>query len=219
MISWWQHILSYFIAIRIDQKYSEYSGELDLSIVNGTIQLATENAIYSHGKRYYNYEYCFHKLDISSYPIKKVLVLGYGLGSVSELLAPYFDRLDIDGIEIDQEIIDWEVEYGFEKEQFNINITQADAINWMDKTEEKYDLILLDLFIDNIVPADFETPDFLGKLAMRLNTKGLVLFNRLSFTQSLKDQTETVFQTMKQVFPNSYQLPIKGNTMIVSSKN
>ena len=89
----------------------------------------------------------------------------------------------------------------------------------MDKTEEKYDLILLDLFIDNTVPADFETSDFLGKLAMRLNTKGLVLFNRLSFTQSLKDQTETVFQTMKQVFPNSYQLPIKGNTMIVSSKN
>jgi spermidine synthase len=147
------------------------------------------------------------------------LVLGYGLGSVSELLAPYFDRLDIDGIEIDQEIIDWEVEYGFEKEQFNIKITQADAINWMDKTEEKYDLILLDLFIDNTVPVDFETSEFLGKLAMRLNTKGLVLFNRLSFTQSLKDQTETVFQTMKQVFPNSYQLPIKGNTMIVSSKN
>lgn len=219
MIYWWQHILSYFIAIRIDQKYSEYSGELDLLIVNGTIQLATENAIYSYGKRYYNYGYCFHKLGISNYPIKKVLVLGYGLGSVSELLAPYFDRLDIDGIEIDKEIIDWEVEYGFEKEQFNIKITQADAINWMDKTEEKYDLILLDLFIDNTVPADFETSDFLGKLAMRLNTKGLVLFNRLSFTQSLKDQTETVFQTMKQVFPNSYQLPIKGNTMIVSSKN
>ncbi len=57
------------------------------------------------------------------------------------------------------------------KEQFNIKITQADAINWMDKTEEKYDLILLDLFIDNTVPADFETPDFLEKLAMRLNTK------------------------------------------------
>ena len=219
MISLWKYCCSFFFPIKLDEKQSLHSGKLELLLVNGTKQLASENAIYSFGKRYYNYAYSFSKLPIDKFPIKKVLVLGYGLGSVTELLDQYFDELEINGVELDAEIIEWEVEHGFQKNGFQINITQANAIDWINHDNQEYDLIILDIFIDQMVPNEFESFSFLNKLKDKLNHKGLVLFNRLSYTPELKSRTLKVLEIMEEIFPNTSALNIKGNTMIIGSKH
>ena len=110
-ISRFQKLLSYFYEIPIEKLHSQYSGNLEVSFHRGEWKLSTDQAIYSFGKHYTSYKIAFNKLHIQDFNIKKVLILGVGLGSVVRLLDRQKSIESIVAVDIDPVIIELAKKY------------------------------------------------------------------------------------------------------------
>lgn len=113
------------------------------------------------------------KFHNSQFTIHNSLVLGLGGGSVVGSVQKYWPEAKIIGVEIDPEVIKIGKKYfGLDKIQ-SLKIIQANAIDFVKKTKEKFDLILVDLYIGhNRVPmADIN-------LKKILTENGVIIFNQ-----------------------------------------
>jgi spermidine synthase len=144
-----------------------------------------------------------------------VLALGFGLGSIMPLLANYKDEFQMTGVDIDPVIIKLARQYIAPELQKNLTLIESDAFAFInEKQPHPYDLIVIDLFIDNFVPKKFEKEDFLQNVKRHLSENGLLLYNRLAN----KDTEHFYNNTFKKVYPPGYVLSTKGNHLLVYDK-
>lgn len=217
IILFFKVLISYFVEIELVEVDSEYSEFLVVSLNRGQYQLSTSRAIYSYGKHYYNYGQVFQKLYRSKPPVKKVLVLGYGLGSIPQLLSKYYKELDITGVEIDEAVLELNEEFGYKNENYDFHFYAVDALEFVQHDDNKYDLIAIDIFVQDYIPEEFESEAFMQNIKSLLTENGTVIFNRLQFTKPLKEGTKKYYgNTFSKVFPSAKAIPIKGNVMLVN---
>lgn len=116
--------------------------------------------------------------QISMINISSVLVLGMGAGSVVDSLRNEFNyQVPITGIEIDPLVIEIaEKEFksvGFE----NVKWVLADAIEYVAEAKDKFDLIVVDVFIDAKVPQGIYDASFWRNIESLVADNKFVLFN------------------------------------------
>lgn len=116
--------------------------------------------------------------QISMNNISSVLVLGMGAGSVVDSLRNESNyQGPITGIEIDPLVIEIaEKEFksvGFE----NVKWVLADAIEYVAEAKEKFDLIVVDVFIDAKVPQGIYDASFWRNIESLVADNKFVLFN------------------------------------------
>jgi spermidine synthase len=117
-----------------------------------------------------------------------ILVLGVAGGSVIKtLLNDVKYKGKITGVEIDPEIISIANTYFQLHEIPNLTIIIDDAFEFVLKTQEKYDLIVIDIFQDTMMPNFLFEDFFTDRLGVILESKGSVLFNTM-ITQSLHNE-------------------------------
>ena len=223
-ITIWKKILSYFFDISIEKKQSNFSGELEILLSRGRLALCTKNAMYSFDDLYLNFRTAFSVLNINKFKTDKVLLLGAGLLSVPYLLEKKHQKSFVcKAVDIDPMVLEAAEKYGLPKLTSQIELHCADAADFVLSDKEKYDLIVVDIFIDDAVPTLFETEDFLKALKNLLADKGLVMYNRMAQNEIALKNTESFYnQRFKQFFLNSEMLRLKGNCMLLgnySSKN
>jgi spermidine synthase len=81
--------------------------------------------------------------------------------------------------------------------------------------KETFDIIAMDIFIDDTVPAAFEQNDFLSKLKQLLSPDGVLMYNRLAFSKKDKKDTQDFYEnTFTNTFPNATYLDVDGNWML-----
>lgn len=212
----WQKLISYLINYPLENKKSKWSEKLLLKLNNGSLELSTENAVYSYGRYYYAFGESYKRLNISQYPIENVLILGLGMGSILELLEEHFDKLNFVGVEADNKVIELFNKYICPKKGFNIEIKNDDAYEYVQKREQTFDLINIDLFIDDVIPHPFHDITFLDNVKKLLSKDGIVLFNRLDSKAAYKQYNKEYWKLKFQnVFPNSQSLKIRNNLMLV----
>lgn len=132
--------------------------------------------------------------------VSKILVLGMGGGSVIEVLTKQYPKAKIKAIEIDRTMITLGRKYFHLNSYKNVSIEIADAIEWVkNKKKEKYELIIVDLFIGNKVPKELETIKFLVNSKKCLSVKGTIIINRIQKKTSIQfEKTLTsVFNSVK----------------------
>lgn len=213
-------ILSYFIDIQIEYTLSEFNEDLYIFLSDGRFQLRTNKAIYSFEDKYINFYKTFKSLDWEKMNIEKVLLLGLGLGAIPQMLEKNFDKqFEYHIVEIDEEIINLAQKYTLNELKSPTYVYEMDAEIFIDITEEKFDLIIVDIFIDNVVPKKFESSDFLEKLKYLLYDNGIILFNRLnSDTENFLSNTKYFEKIFKTEFPESKMFFVKNN-IILASRN
>ncbi|MBK9590267.1 MAG: fused MFS/spermidine synthase [Crocinitomicaceae bacterium] len=111
---------------------------------------------------------------VSIYPEgSDVLLLGLGGGT----LVQQFDRLkfNVDVVEIDQRVKDVAIEYFYIDPETNIIID--DARRYINTCEKKYDVITLDLFLNETPPGHVLTVESFKKIKALLNPEGMVMMN------------------------------------------
>jgi spermidine synthase len=157
---------------------SKFSGKLELTVFNGRKVLDTKNTNYSYGSLQRVLKYSLDQLDMSH--IKSALVLGLGGGSVIQTLREdkHFEG-KITAVEIDPVIIDIAANEFNITDNENSNIVCDDAWNFVLTDPVKYDLIIVDLFIDNAIPDKFLETEFWKGVLNHLNKGGDVIFNTL----------------------------------------
>lgn len=211
----WKYWWSFFQEVELEEVDSDFSDFLVVSLNKGQYQLSTSRAIYSYGKHYYNYSRIFDKYNFPINGLKKALILGYGLGSVPQILSQYYLKLEVTGVEIDPAVIYLNEKYGFEKNGIAIQVEGEDAEYFMESCNDKFDFIAIDIFIGDIIPDEFEAISFLENIKASLNGNGLVVYNRVQYTTDKKRESEYFFNNVfKKVFPDGKAHTIKGNLML-----
>lgn len=169
--------MSYFFPIT-KRVRSKYSGELEITYNNGRKVLDTLHTNYSYGSLQRILKFGLKHVDLQ--PIREVLVLGLGGGSVLETLRKeYGYRHKITAVDIDPVIIQVAAdEFGITTDEQTV-ITCADAFDFVIRDQGQYDLIIVDLFIDNRIPEKFLLIEFWRELIRHVSNQGQVIVNTL----------------------------------------
>lgn len=149
--------------------------------------------------------------------IVNCLILGYGGGTVSQILLQNQPDIKITGVDIDKDIVDLGKKYL--KSSNNVKIVIGDVLTYVKNyslSTKRYDLIIVDLYNGDQFPKKFETIGFLRMIRPRLAEAGIVIFNRLYFKDK-KIEAEKFGNKLKVVFKNvEYYKPIT-NLMFICS--
>lgn len=155
---------------------SKFNGILEVTWVNGKKVLDTKNANYSYGTLQRILEIGLSKVDLKR--VESILLLGLGGGSiVASLLNKKKFKGTIVGVEIDEvviEIAEKEFQIGSME---HLEIVHGDAMNYVLQSERQFQLVIVDLFIDNAVPAQFYSKEFCDGLRRIIAENGFLLFN------------------------------------------
>lgn len=214
----WKILLSYLTELHIESAPSEINPHLYVSLSKGRYQLSTANAVYSYGDLYDNYRKIFERMNLPNSQIEKVLILGFGLGSVPFMLEKKFEqKYHYTGIEIDENVVYLAEKYVISELNSPIEIYCADAFSFVMQTSEKFDLIAMDVFLDDIIPNNFQSQEFLIALKDLIEENGLLLYNRLSLTEQDQKDTQSFYESeFLTVFPNGTYLDVGGNWMLMN---
>lgn len=215
----WKRLLSYLFELHIESTSSEYNPHLYVSLKNGRYQLSTANAIYSYGDLYDNFSGAFAKMDLDKANISSVLVLGLGLGSIPIILEKVFKKqYNYTAVEIDEEIVYLASKYTLPELASNIEIISTDASIFTLQSPQQYDLIAVDIFLDDVIPTHFQQATFLEQLKGLLTEKGIVLYNHLAFSEQDRVNAKLFFEEQfKVVFPDATFVETNGNWMMMST--
>lgn len=144
--------------------------------------------------------------------VKRVLILGLGGGSSADVVANYWPDSKIIGVDIDHLIIELGKKYLNLSEIKNLKIIKSDAQIWISKVSnnEKFDLILVDIYQGSLIPEDFNKIKFIKSLKNLLTTGGIVAFNQ----RSISDQA----LNLKKVFPVIKTITPEANIIFICFK-
>ena len=221
MIEGLKKLMSYFWDIQIDYRHSEINGDLIVFLVKGRYQLCTANAIYSFETKYDNFGNVFEDyLDLDKIQGNRVLVLGLGLGSVPQILDKYRTRKwNFVAVEIDPEVCELASIYGYPLISSPIQTHITDAEIFVNTCEDKFDIICLDLFIDDEIPQNCKSLEFLVSIKNILSDNGVVVANTLAFSDRHKEESMLYFkEKFKATFNKSCLIHTHKNYMLISDE-
>lgn len=199
-----KRLLSYFLPIKVYETPSNTSTNLEVTWNNGYLVLDSKNTNYSFGSlqralkkglKYIGYE------RIRNF--ESILILGVAGGSVIETLKKEvkFDG-KITGVEIDATVVDIANKYFGLNKYDNLEIIIDDAFEFVLKTKDTYDLIIIDIFQDTIMPNFLFEDYFINRINFLLNVNGFILFN----TMALKYNDRRRNAIYKSKFDTNYSV-------------
>lgn len=217
-IPWWKKWLSYFYDQHIESVSSDYNEQLHVCVVKGRYQLLTPNAIYSFADKYDNFTDTFAQMKLDWPDRSQVLVLGLGLASIPYMLEKTFSKkYEYTCVELDPAVIKLASKYVIADLKSDMQIVQADAQAFVYMTSETYDLICVDIFIDDKIPETFIDPDFLFDLDDIIAPGGAIIFNHLSMTKKDQAKSQKYFdEVWLPHYPEGTSILIKGNRMMIN---
>lgn len=172
---------SYIIPIKIFKKKSARSKMIEVTWANGELVLDTENTNYSYGSLQRILRYGLRNIGYDKIvKMEHILLLGVAGGSVVKTLVNEIDyKQKITGVEIDPDMIQIANEYFNLSEIKQLEVVIDDAFEFVLKTKEKYDLIIIDIFEDTHMPNFLFEKFFVDRICMILKEDGFVLFNTM----------------------------------------
>lgn len=183
-------LLSYFIPVTIHKKNSRYSNRLEVTLNNGSLVLDSKNTNYSYGslqrilRKGLNY-IGFERIR----GFNNILVLGVAGGSVIKTLTEEINyKGNITGVEIDPAVTEIANTYFGLDTVPNLTLIIDDAFEFVLKTKEKYDLIIIDIFQDTEMPTFLFQEFFINRINFLLNVNGFILFNTMTLTNDHKER-------------------------------
>jgi len=183
-------ILSFFIPVNIYKRQSAVSQQLEVTLNNGKLVLDSKRTNYSYGSLQRILRKGLHYIGFERIRgFESVLVLGVAAGSVIKTLAEEIKfNGKITGVEIDPAAIEIANTYFGLDKITNCEIVIDDAFEFVLKTREKYDLIIIDIFKDTEMP-NFLFEDFwINRINFLLNANGFILFNTMTLTTAHKER-------------------------------
>jgi spermidine synthase len=167
---------------------------------------------------------------------KNVLFVGGGGFSGPKYFLNTYQNVSVDVVEIDPDVIN------VAKKYFNVSVSNSnddnprlriyneDARDFLSKSNQKYDIIILDAFSKSYVPFHLMTLEFFQILYDKLaKPNGVIVSNQIGSLgergEDTSDLYRAVYRTMLEIFPSVYIFPIElksagnQNILLVASKN
>ena len=128
---------------------------------------------------------------------KRLLMFGLGGGAVSIYLGRFMPDAAVEVVEIDPQVIEASKTYFGVQETERHRLIAGDARVFLNRSQDHYDLILVDAYLGDRVPFHLLTKEFYTLVKQRLTPGGAAAFN-------VHDGTKLYASTVKtlgEVFP------------------
>lgn len=189
---------------------------LEVNKRHGHFVLDSQHVNYSFGMLHNVFQKAFQQTNTKVSPFQNALILGFGAGSVAYILQKELDfKGTITGVELDPQVIKLAEKYFSLNSLQNLKIEIDDAYSFIFKENKKYDLIVVDLFIDHFIPEKFDKKEFLVQLEKLLEKRGLLLYNRMN--QSFKDKNR--IKSFRKKWAEVFQTAEVTEEFSINSKN
>jgi predicted O-methyltransferase YrrM len=178
-------LLSYLLPITVFKTKSNWSKSIEITWANGELVLDSENTNYSYGSLQRILRLGLKTIGFRQIrKMNTILVLGVAGGSVIKTLNDEIQfKGKIIGVEIDPEIIKIANSY-FQLNQIpNLSLLNTDAFEFVLQANDKYDLIIVDIFQDTKMPSFLFENFFTQRLCALLQEKGCILFNTMVLSE------------------------------------
>jgi len=142
--------------------------------------------------------------------IRKVLVVGLGGGTVPKRFVRDYPNVVVDAVEIDPAVISIAKRYFYVKEGPRLKIHEADGRQFLRRSKEKWDLILLDAYYADTVPFFLTTKEFFVIAKEHLTPDGILVNNVVGKVTGPRSKFfRSVYKTMDDVFPHLHGFEVK----------
>jgi len=141
--------------------------------------------------------------------VGKCLILGLGGGTAAGQIIKIWPNAKITGVDNDEKMVEMGRKYLGLKD---VECVIGDGLEFSikaNKKGQKYDLILIDIYLGRTLPSQFEKEDFLITIEKLLTPGGVAVFNRLYYgekrpeTMRFASKLEKVFPKVKYVYPEA----------------
>ncbi len=152
-------------------------------------------------------------------PVSSILILGLGGGTVAKQMAVKWPGSKIMGIEIDPVIVKLGKKYFGLSDIPGLGIVIEDAADWVKKAAKervRFDLILVDLYLNDEIPERCRSEAFLNTVKKLLNKKGVAVFNQLRAKKKEREIEERI-KNLQKLFPQAKLLKTATNLLILGS--
>jgi spermidine synthase len=143
---------------------------------------------------------------------RNALVIGTAAGTEVEDLKRLYPSLHVTGVDIDPVAVDLGRRYFSLNDDNRTTIAIDDARRFLLRTNDTYDLVLLDTFRGLSVPYHLTTQEYLFTLKGRLEPGGVVVTNIIS---SLEGNGSTLFRSLFSTFSSAFEnvivIPVGGD--------
>ncbi len=205
-------LLSYLFPQTITTSFSKINGEIKVVEYFGKYAIYVDGAPQSGAEIRPMWKKIIKIINNQQLTINNCLVLGVGGGDVINALNKYFPEASVTAVELDPVMAEIANKYfGLNKiKLLKIIIDDALSIVAGNNLKEKYDLIVVDLFIGKSNPQDSRSAIFLHRLKNKLTNTGIILFNSHYFPdkpdefEKLTDLCQKIFQHVEIIFSYKY---------------
>jgi spermidine synthase len=150
--------------------------------------------------------------------VKRLLMIGFGGGTLSNYLFRHFPGLEVDAVDIDPEVIRLARKHFEVPDDPRYRTHAADGRLFVERSgEARWDMIILDAFRGVFVPFHLKTREYYALLAAHLDDTGVVVANLHNATPMYPHDRVT----FDAVFPTGYAFAAESSrqTTYVASKN
>lgn len=181
-------LFSYLIPINVFKQKSNISQTLEVTWTDGELVLDSKNTNYSYGSLQRILRKGLKFIGFGRIKtMNNILVLGVAGGSVIKTLVDEINfEGKITGVEIDKYVITIANEYFHLDKIQNLEIVIDDAFEFVLKTKDNYDLIIIDIFQDTKMPNFLFETFFINRICDLLQPKGFILFNTMVLNEKQK---------------------------------
>ena len=211
-IPFFKKLLSFIYPVSLRRSEGALNAHLEIFLYRNQLRLATADAFYSDGDRYFPATATVADLKNFMPSVNNVLVLGAGLGSMVYVLHKKDRHPHVTLVENDKVILRWAMEFMPDAIAQNVEPVCTDAMAFIDKNTRNYDLIFIDVFNGRVVPDFVFTPVFLGHCRNSLAPGGHVAFN---YIVNEERQWEKVNNIFSSAFPGSHVLDRGINRILI----
>jgi spermidine synthase len=147
---------------------------------------------------------------------KNLLIIGLAAGTVAKEYSRIFGPLPIDGVEIDQTMVNVGQKYMSMTEP-NLRVIVMDGRAFLSQTQTRYDIIVLDAYHQPYIPFHLATVEFFGLVREHLTPHGVVALNAARTLTDFR-LVNSLATTMHQVFPTVIALdhPVDANSLLIA---
>lgn len=139
-----------------------------------------------------------------------VLILGMGTGTYAVQCKTYFDGISVEGVEIDEKIT------GLARKYFSlpkeVAVTTYDGRAFLNATDRKYDVIMVDAYQDITIPFQMSSVEFFTLVKEHLNENGVMVVNMNMRGDEEGNINQYLADTIASVFDAVYTVDVSGST-------
>ena len=129
-----------------------------------------------------------------------VLIIGLAGGTIGRQMLEAFPQVRIDGVEIDGKVVEIGEKY-FDNADPRIHPIVMDGRIYLQATDKKYDLIMMDAYRQPYIPFHLVTHEFFQQVDAHLTEDGVVAINVASVRGVSRSLAQMIYRTLRETFP------------------